>query len=162
MRSIAQAAGVDPALIVHFFGNKEALFSEVMALPVDLGQVFASLANVPRDEVGQALARAVVTAFDDPQTRAVLVGRIRSATSHEEAAGLVRGMVARDLQMLTSGLSDDRPDVRALLIGVQVVGLVTVRYVVGVEPLTSMAPDEVANLMAPIFQRLLVEPLEDA
>jgi AcrR family transcriptional regulator len=161
MRSIASAAGVDPALIVHFFGSKEALFRDVMALPPQLAQLFGSIAAAPRDEVGRRLAEAVVGSLENPATRSIVLGRIRSSATHPDAVELVRELVSRDMAFLTSALTDDRQEIRARLVGVQVVGLAFVRYVVGIEPLASMPPAEVVDLLAPIFQRLLVEPLAD-
>jgi AcrR family transcriptional regulator len=161
MRSIAESVGVDPALIVHFFGTKEALFEEVMALPPAIEDLFRTIAQLPRGQVGRRLAAAIVASLDNPETRAVVVGRIRSAATHPGAAALVREMVSRDLGLLTRTLTDDRPETRAVLLGVQVTGLAVVRYIAAIEPLASMPPDQLVDLVAPVFQRLLVEPLAE-
>jgi AcrR family transcriptional regulator len=160
MRAIAQRAGVDPALVLHFFGSKEGLFREVMAMPPAFTDALASLATGPRETVGRRLAEVVVAALENPATRAVVVGRIRSATSHAEAAELVRQTVTRDLMALASALTDDHPEARAAFAAVQVVGVTLVRYIVAVEPLASMPPNELVDAMAPAFQRCLVEPLD--
>ncbi len=86
-------------------------------------------------------------------------GRIRSASSHPQAAALVRETVAGDLSRLTEAISDDRPHTRAVLVGAQLVGLALARYVVLVEPLASLPPAEVVALIAPVFQHYLVGPL---
>ncbi len=115
----------------------------------------------PRETAGERFAQAVVRAMDNPATRSIIIGRIRSAATHEEAAGLVRDLVSKDLGVITRSMANDQPAERAVLVGVQVVGLVVARYVAAIEPLASMPSAEVARLMAPIFQRLLVEPLGD-
>ena len=161
MRSIASAAGVDPALIVHFFGSKEALFREVTALPPVLESVIKSIAESPREEVGRRFAQAVVAMLENPETRLVVLARIRAAASHAEAAELVRELVSRDIGLLTSALTDDAPETRAVLVGTQIVGLAFARYVVAVEPIASMATAELVDVLAPTFQRLLVGPLTD-
>ena len=158
-RSIATAAGVDPALVVHFFGSKEQLFHEVMKLPPGMADRLAGLADVPRAEVGRRLAEVIVAGFENPASQRIIVGRIRSASQHPEAAELVRQAVAGDLVRLTAALDVDQPDVRAVLAGVQVVGTALARYVVRVEPLASMPAPQLIDLLAPTFQRLLVEPL---
>jgi AcrR family transcriptional regulator len=158
-RLIATAAGVDPALVVHFFGSKEQLFNEVMTLPPGLADAITSLAQGPRAEVGRRLAEVIVAGFENPATRRIIIGRIRSASQHPEAAELVRQAVAGDLARLTAALDVDQPDVRAVLAGVQVVGTALARYVVRVEPLASMPAPRLVELLAPTFQRLLVEPL---
>jgi AcrR family transcriptional regulator len=161
-RSIATAAGVDPALVVHFFGSKEQLFHEVMKLPPGLADVIAGLAQVPRAEIGRRLAEVIVAGFENPASQRIIVGRVRSASQHPEAAELVRQAVAVDLARLTSALDVDQPDVRAVLAGVQVVGIALARYVVRVEPLASMPAARLVELLTPTFQRLLVEPLPAA
>ena len=158
-REIAAAAGVDPALVVHFYGNKDDLFREVMALPPVIADALERIAEGPRETVGRRLAEVVVGALENPASRTVVVGRIRCASTHPDAAALVRETVSRDLHALASSLTDDRPETRAVLVGAQVVGISLARYVVLVEPLASMSPADVIELIAPTFQHYLVEPL---
>jgi AcrR family transcriptional regulator len=158
-RRIAAAAGVDPALVVHFYGSKEELFRQVMALPPAIADALERLADGPRETIGQRLAELIVGALENPASRTITLGRIRCATTHPDAAALVRETVTRDLGRLATAVTDDQPDVRAVLIGAQVVGLALARYVVLVEPLASMTPSEVVEVVAPTFQHYLVEPL---
>jgi len=158
-RRIAGAAGVDPALVVHFYGSKEDLFRQVMVLPPAVADALEHLADGPRETVGRRLAQLVVGALENPGSRTVVLGRIRCATTHPDAAALVRETVTRDLGALASALTDDDPDTRAVLVGAQVVGIALARYVVLVEPLASMSASEVIDIVAPTFQRYLVEPL---
>jgi AcrR family transcriptional regulator len=160
-RAIAAAAGVDPALVVHFYGSKEDLFREVMQLPPDVAGALLRMADAPRAELGRRLAELVVAALENPATRPIVLGRIRSASSHPDAAALVRETVTRDLGALTGAITDDRPETRAVLIGVNVVGVALARYVVLVEPLASLPAPEVVELIAPTFQRLLTGPLTE-
>jgi AcrR family transcriptional regulator len=158
-RKIGAAAGVDPALVVHFYGAKDELFRQVMALPPAIADALDRLVDGPRETVGRRLAEAVVGALENPASRSTMLGRIRCAATHPDAAALVRGTVTRDLRRVTTALTDDQPDVRAVMLGAQVVGLALARYVVLVEPLASMKPAEVIAVVAPAFQHYLVEPL---
>ena len=101
-RAIGAAAGVDPALVVHFYGSKEDLFREVMTLPPEVSDALVAIADAPRDELGRRLAQLVVAAIESPETRPIVLGRIRSASSHPDAAALVRETVTRDLTLLTT------------------------------------------------------------
>ena len=160
-RSIATAAGVDPALIVHFYGSKDELFRQVMQLPEEISAALVQVAEGERAQMGRRLAQLVVGALENPGTRPVVLGRIRCASSHQDAAALVRETVTRDLSALTRAITDDRPDVRAVLVGAHVVGIALARYVVRVEPLVSIAPAELVDLLAPSYQQLLCGPLAD-
>ena len=159
IRGIAQASGVDPALVIRFHGSKDALFREVMALPAAVADALERLADGPRETIGRRLAEVVVGLLENPATRPIVLGRIRSAASHPDAAALVRETVTRDLGRLAAALSDDEPEARAVLVGAHVVGIAFARYVVLAEPLASLPAAEVVELIAPTFQRYLVEPL---
>jgi AcrR family transcriptional regulator len=161
IRGVAREAGVDAALVIRFYGSKDALFREVMALPPAAAEALERIADGPRETVGRRLAELIVGLLENPETRAIVLGRIRSAVSHPEAAGLVRETVTRDVGRLTSALTDDQPDVRAVLAGTHVVGLALARYIVLVEPLASMPAADVVEYAAPTFQRYLVGPLRE-
>jgi Tetracyclin repressor-like, C-terminal domain len=132
-----------------------------MQLPPAVSDALVGVAREPRGQMGRRLAELVVGALENPATRPVLLGRIRSASSNPVAAGLVRETVTRDLSALTRAVGGDRPDERAALLGAQVVGIALARNVVHVEPLASMPPADVIELVAPTFQHYLAEPLTD-
>jgi AcrR family transcriptional regulator len=159
LRGIASEAGVDAALVVRFYGSKDALFREVMALPPTVSEAIAGLADGPTAGVGRRLAEVIVGLLEDPRSRSVVLGRIRSASSHPDAAALVRETVTREVGSLVAALTDDEPETRAVLVGSQVVGLALARYVVRVEPLASLPAADVVDYIAPVFQHYLVGPL---
>jgi AcrR family transcriptional regulator len=159
LRGIAGEAGVDAALVVRFYGSKDALFSEVMALPPAVAAAMTSLADGPTATIGRRLAEVIVGMLEDPRSRAVVLGRIRSASSHPDAAALVRETVTRDVGRLVAAVTDDEPETRAVLVGSQIVGLALARHVVRVEPLASLPAADVIDYIAPTFQHYLVGPL---
>jgi AcrR family transcriptional regulator len=160
LRGIAGEAGVDAALVVRFHGSKDALFREVMALPPAVAEAIAGLADGPSATVGRRLAEAIVGMLEDPRSRSVVLGRIRSASSHPDAAALVRETVTHDVGRLVAALTDDEPATRAALVGSQIVGLALARHVVRVEPLASLPAADVIDHIAPVFQHYLAGPLK--
>lgn len=160
LRSIAQEAGVDPALVVHYFGSKQRLFTSVMRLPFDPSAAIPGILDGDRAQIGARFARFVLSVLESPEGAAHMTGLVRSAASEEEAARLVRELITRDvLGPLADRLGLDHPNLRGSLAGSQVVGLVMARYVVRVEPLASLPGPEVARLIAPVLQHYLAEPL---
>ena len=159
LRGIAAEAGVDAALVVQFHGSKDALFREVMALPPTVAEAMAALAEGPKATVGRRLAEVIVGMLEDPRSRSIVLGRVRSASSHPDAADLVRETVTRDIGRLAAALTDDEPELRAVLVGSQIVGLALARYIVRVEPLASLPAADVIDYIAPTFQHYLVETL---
>jgi AcrR family transcriptional regulator len=160
LRGIAGEAGVDAALVVRFYGSKDALFRDVMALPPAVAEAMAGLADGPKATVGRRLAEVIVRMLEDPRSRSIVLGRIRSASSHADAAELVRDTVTHDVGRLVAAVTDDEPETRAVLIGSQVVGLALARHVVRVEPLASLPAQDVIDYLAPVFQQYLVGKLK--
>jgi AcrR family transcriptional regulator len=159
-RSVAEAAGVDPGLVVHFHGSKAGLFRDALALTVDPGPLVEELLAGPREALGERLARTVNALFENPATRATLLGRVRSAASNPEAAALVREMIRSDIVgPLVRGLGVDQTERRAALVSSQMIGYVVARAIIGVDALAEMSPDETISAFAPTYQRYLAEPL---
>jgi AcrR family transcriptional regulator len=160
MREIAAAAGVDQKLVAHFFGSKHQLFVAVVALPFDPAVVVPQVFGGDRSKIGERVAELILATLEDTDSRQRMTGLIRAAASEPEAARMVRELISREVfAPIVEALGVDDADVRASLLGSQVVGLAMARYIVAVEPLASMAADDVAAAIAPNLHRYLVEPL---
>jgi AcrR family transcriptional regulator len=162
IRGIAADAGVDPALVHHYFGNKDKLFLAAVDAPADPTDLLPTILASPRDELGAAVVRMVLHVWDGPGQAAGLA-LIRSAVSNEWTAKLLREfLVSKVLRRVVSTLGFD-PDVRAAraaLVASQIIGLVMARYVLRLEPLASASPDEVVAAIGPTVQRYLTGDIE--
>jgi AcrR family transcriptional regulator len=155
MRAIAQQAGVDAALVHHFFGTKEQVFVAALELPFQPADVLPQMiAAGPRSEVGERFVRLFLALWREPQGRAPVLALMRSAATNEQAAEMVRQFVT---SALLGRLADllGVPRLRILAAASQLVGLVMLRYVIGVEPLASAGEEEIVQLIAPAIQRYL-------
>ena len=162
IRAIASEARVDPALVVHFFGSKQQLFVTVMELPFDPEDALPRILAGSRRTVGERFARFIVGLLEDEQARSVLTGMVRAAASEPAAARMVRELISRRVVgPLAQGLGAEAAELRATLVGSQIVGLVMARYVVGVEPLASLDPERLVVALGPNLQRYLVGSLGD-
>lgn len=160
IRGVAGQAGVDPALVMHFFGSKQELFVAAMDLPFDVEDVMPKVLAGPRDEVGARVARFAVGLLEDPEARGVLTAIVRAAASEPDAARLVRDAVAtRMVAAIAEGLGGADAELRASLVGSQIIGLVMARHVIAVEPLASLGPDALVAALSPNLQRYLQAPL---
>jgi AcrR family transcriptional regulator len=173
IRGIAARAGVDPALVHHFFGSKQRLFVAAMELPVDPAAVAPALLAGDPAEVGARIVRFVIGLWDDPVTRPVMLGIIRSAASDPVAAGMLRAILAEGpfaaivravmleepYTSLVGPLGRPDAELRATLVGSQLVGLLMARAVVAVEPLASAPPEVIVAAVGPTIQRYLVGDL---
>ncbi|GHE33151.1 TetR/AcrR family transcriptional regulator [Streptomyces cellulosae] len=160
VRGIAKAAGVDSALVHHYFGTKERVFEaavEVAFQPV-LDQR-DSVVEGPLDEVGERMTRMIIGLWENPVTRAPLLAIVRSAVNNDAAAAVFRRLVATQLLRRVAGQLD-RPDaeLRAELAAAQLVGIAMIRYVIRVEPLASADPEDIVRRVAPVVQGHLTGP----
>jgi AcrR family transcriptional regulator len=156
MRAIALAAGVDAALIVHFFQTKARLLREAVRWPFDPETEMARIAAGGRDGAGEALARLVVRTWDSEGDRNAIMTLLRAATVEPAAAELIRDFYQQELfPPLMRALELPEPELRANLLASQLSGLGITRYVLRLEPLAGMSVDELVGWIAPTLQRYL-------
>ncbi|GAB3211379.1 TetR family transcriptional regulator [Marinactinospora endophytica] len=155
VRGIARAAGVDPALVHHFFGAKEQVFVAAMRLPYDPAEVLRGItASSSRHDRAEALLRFLLGAWEDPRTRGPLLALLRSAAAHDAFAVTVRGFLE---DVLSRHIAErfEVPPLRATALLSQVFGLLAMRYVVEVEPLASATVDDIVAVYAPALRALI-------
>jgi hypothetical protein len=73
---------------------------------------------------------------------------------------MLRELVTRVLLVRLAAVAPDRPELRATLVGSQLIGLGMARYVVRIEPLASAPVEEVVAAVAPTVQRYLTGSLD--
>ncbi len=160
IRSIAVEAGVDPALVTHYFGSKQRLFAAVVELPFDPGQVIAQVLDGERAEVGRRLGAFLARMLSTPAVVDRMTGLVRAAATDDEAAARVRTLITEQLLTpLAAALGGEDARLRGALAGSQVVGFLMARHVVGIPPLGELDADRIVALLAPTLQRYLVDDL---
>jgi AcrR family transcriptional regulator len=156
VRAIAADAQVDPALVIHYFGTKEALFTAATGLPPGLPGLIASLADLPLQDFGQALAGSYIRFVDSDDSRNAILALVRSAVSHDEAAAMLRGfLTAQLLPVITERTGHPDAQLRASLIAAQLIGIAMLRHVLRLEALARATPDDIAILVGPVIQQYL-------
>jgi AcrR family transcriptional regulator len=153
LRGIARAAGVDPALVHHYFDGKEELFVAAMQLPFNPAEVLPALfadADGP-DEVAERMVRFILSIWRDADTRAPFLALLRSATGSETGAAMMRSFVAQALIARVAEHLPPAPDreLRLNLAVAHVIGVMLIRYVVRVEPIASADEEDVIGRMLP-------------
>jgi AcrR family transcriptional regulator len=156
VRAIAGRAGVDAAMVNHWFGGKEGLFGEaVLKLPFNPQDVVEILVASPPDLLGDTIVRTFLSRWD-ASGGGVFTALIRSVASHDEAAAMLRDFFFKFVfKQVIGKFSPDHQDLRATLLATQIVGLGLVRYVARFEPLASADIDTLAAAIAPTLQRYI-------
>jgi AcrR family transcriptional regulator len=168
IRGIAADAGVDPALVHHFFGTKERLFAAAMRLPVVPGELIGAVlaGGGPAragESLGERLVRAMLGAWDVHEIRDTFLGLLRSAATSEQAMTMLRQFVTEAILARLSAAAraadPAQARLRAALVASQVVGLGLTRYLVGLDPLTEASTDELVAAIGPTLDRYLTGDL---
>jgi AcrR family transcriptional regulator len=160
LRQVALQAGVDPALVSHFYGKKLDLFLAVVELPVEPATIIGRVLEGDKDAAGLRLATFILEVLDDEVRRRPMIGMVRAATAEPEAAKLVRDFLARNIiAPIAEGLGSADADYRAALVMSQVNGFAIARYVIGLEPLVNRSNEQLAADLGVTLQRYLLADL---
>lgn len=157
IRTVAAAAGVDPALVHHYFGAKEDLFRAALAFPVDPARLLPTVLAGGPEGIGERLVRTFLEVWDSP-VGAAGVALLRSAVSNEWTARLLREfLVTQVLRRVLDHLEVDPAELplRGGLVATQLAGLALTRYVLRLEPIAGAEPATLVAAAGPTVQRYL-------
>jgi AcrR family transcriptional regulator len=156
IRAVARRAGVDAALVHHYFDSKDELFIEAMAIPVDPRQIAAQILDGPLEEIGRRVATVFLGLWESPEGAQRMKALFRSILTSDEVARMMREGIG---QMIIQPISQvlDVPDaqLRVGLVASQLVGAAIVRYLVGLEPVASVDVETLIDRLAPVLQQHL-------
>jgi AcrR family transcriptional regulator len=160
IRGIAAEAGVNPALVHHFFGSKEQVFAAALELPVNPAMVLSTILDGPREEIGERILRLFLGLWRESDTRKSFLALVRSVSTNESAALMLRQFVERVMMArVAEALAIPRLRLNALIS--HIMGIAMLRYIIGVEPMASADEDELVATIAPVIQRYIEgEPIE--
>lgn len=147
IRAVAADAGIDPSMVMRYYGSKEGLFAA--AADVDLR--LPDITDLPKDRIGEALVRHFVGRWDDDSTLIVL---LRSAVTHDGAAARLRTIFTDQVVALTGDPT------RAALVAGQMLGIALCRYVLEFPPMVALDADALATAVGPTIQRYVTAPIE--
>ena len=164
IRQIATGAGVDPALVHHYFGTKEELFVETVRPPINPAEVIPKVIAGGVDGMAERLLETFLSVWEHPVSGPAFEALLRGAFANRISAKLIREFFAVQIMrraILNLGEVVDPATVplRANLIASQLFGLATIRYILKFEPLASAPREAVVAAVAPNLQRYLTGDL---
>jgi AcrR family transcriptional regulator len=154
IRAIASDAGIDPAMVMRYYGNKEKLF----AAAADFDLRLPDLTGLPAADYGRTLARHFVRRWEADDTFLAL---LRAGVSNEPARDRMRQIFADQIGPLAAAVSPaGEAPTRAGLVASQILGMAFCRYALRLPPLAAMSADELVGWLAPTLQRYLTAPAQ--
>jgi AcrR family transcriptional regulator len=151
LRAVAADVGVDPALVIRYFGSKQELFAAAAEFTLDLPDLTA----VHPDDVADALLPSFFAVWEDDTT---FVALLRAAMTSPTAADTMRRIFATQVAPKLATITPDNPAQRAGLMGAFVVGLAATRYVLANPAVADLGHDELIAWARPVIRQLLVGP----
>lgn len=153
LRQIAMLAGVDPSLISHHFGSKQKLFVEAVFPLLDGPRLLPSAFEGDRATLGLRLATLFVSLASQPSTQDLMLGILRSVSSEEKAAEMVRRFMGNTMTAtVTSQLPGPNKELQANILSGQMIGVFVARYIVKAEPIASISSEELIQYLTPRIQ----------
>lgn len=158
IRSIAARAGVDTALVHHYFGTKADLFAEAAGVPIRPDLVVPMILGGPREEAGERIVRFVLEGFEREEVRRRGVMLLRTAVGGKLGTPLIVGFLSRELlPRVAARLDVPDAELRSDLVASQIAGMLMVRYVLRVQPLADAPIEELVRRVGPTIQRYLFD-----
>jgi AcrR family transcriptional regulator len=162
IRAVAAAAGVDSALVHHYFGTKEKLFAAAVHIPIDPMDIIGPLREVPVSEIGYRLPSMLLPLWDSDLGTG-FIATLRSVLAGSEV-NLFRTFIEDVITVEVGSRVDNPPGsgtIRIQFVASQLVGVVMARYILQLEPFASLPPEQIAQTIAPNLQRYLTGDLPD-
>jgi AcrR family transcriptional regulator len=160
IRAVAAAAGVDSALVHHYFGTKEKLFAAAIHIPIDPMDIIGPLRDVPVDELGHRIP-SILLALWDSEVGASFIATLRSVLAGSEV-NLFRTFIQDVIGVEVGSRIDSPPGtglIRVQFVASQLVGIIMARYILEFEPFASLPAQQIADTVAPNLQRYLTGEL---
>lgn len=148
IRAVAAEAGVDPALVMHYFGNKAELFAAVSRLEI----TFPDLTDVAPERLADVLVPFLVRVWDPGGSFLPL---LRAAATNRAAADALLELFVEKVAPALSTVTPDRAAERTAMVGSQVLGIAMARNVVGVPALVAMDDATLTEWLRPVLAHYL-------
>lgn len=155
-RAIAAEAGVNVALVNHYFGSKRYLFAAALRLPLHVREKVAALVRSDSADVGEQLVRMYLGMWKDPAFRGPVTVMVRSIfTDDEAAAALGEFLAAEMIGPVVAASGRDQSELRISLVISQLVGLAGGRHILGAPALVKADVEHLVACVGPVIQHYL-------
>jgi AcrR family transcriptional regulator len=152
IRGIAADAGIDPSMVMRYFGSKDQLFAA--AAEFDLR--FPDFTDLDRADVGRSLVSHFLERWESDEALVIL---LRSSATNADAARRMQQIFTTQLQPLVESLVPATESAwRGGLIATQILGLAWCRFVLRLPPVVTMTRAEIVDSVGPTIQRYLGLP----
>jgi AcrR family transcriptional regulator len=150
VRAIAREAGIDPSMVMRYYGSKEGLFAAVIDVELD----FPDPDGIDPATIGVVLVEHFLELWERD---GVLRTLLRVGVTNDAGADRLRDVFRTQLVPAARAFGHSAADAdrRAALVASQVLGMALVRYVLRFGPAADLSRQDVIAWLAPTVQRYL-------
>lgn len=148
IRAVAAQAGIDPSMVMRYFGSKAGLFAAASTTNL----LVPDLRSVPRAKRGEFMVRHFVERWEHNPGDDTLVFLLRTAVTNDAVAVQLHAKFNDLITAPIAALGYKEAERRGALIGIQLLGLALCRYVLHLEPIASADVDTLVADVAPAVQ----------
>ncbi|MFD5634006.1 TetR family transcriptional regulator [Streptomyces sp. NPDC127077] len=157
IRAVAADAGIDPSMVMRYYGNKARLFDAALDIDLDL----PDLSAVPAGDRAEALVRHFLRRWEHDEAGDALLLLLRSAVTNEHAAERMHAIFATQVAPALAGAAGPEQAARAGLVSAQLLGLALTRYILRIPTVARLSPEQIVATLAPAVQATLEGPATD-
>jgi AcrR family transcriptional regulator len=162
IRRVAAAAGVDQALVLHYFASKDGLFAAALRADPPLRELVELTEEGDVRTLGVRLVRRYLEMWEDPGRSGRMLAVFRAASTSPSAAAMVTAFIGEAVMApLARSIGSANAELRATLAGSHLFGTSVARYVLRVEPLASLPGEALVAYLGPVIQHYLTGDLDE-
>lgn len=170
LRAITSEAGVDVAMVKHFFGDKQGLFDEAILQHADRMESALNLDDVPLEEFPDRFAEVFLQLWEKEPTASTFIALIRAALESPDNRDHLESALQNRLIPVMHRLLRPSPDGSSApagssaagdqhptqLLGAHLLGLGIARYILRLAPIADLPREVMAREVAETVRRYLV------
>jgi AcrR family transcriptional regulator len=161
LRAVAREAGVDPALVHHYFEGKSSLFVAAMALPFDPRQVKEQAETA--EHSGARTIESFLTMWDNAEgSGSSFASCVAAMAASTNVADAMREFVNERVWSNRAPIAGETVATakrRTAMVSSQLMGLAFTRYLLRVPPMATASPKQIGRWIGPTLDRYLEGPL---
>ena len=154
IRAVASRAGVDPALVMQYYGSKDGLFAASAHWFAERKE----LASATLEELPAAALADLLAGMEDPEARCAASAVLRSCLTNESARAVMRDQVMKDKHArIAAAIGGPDAELRAGLLGAVMIGTTIARYLLEIPAVAEASTEDIERVLEPVL-KALVEP----
>lgn len=152
IRGVAADAGVDPAVIIQFYGSESGLFAATLADLASAVELMLAILSGPRKGIGERFTRAYLQLWEDPIAGKKVQSMVRAIIGSPRATAMYRAQLRH---VVTKSGIPAAAQLRRLLGMTHLFGTAIGHHILEIPALDTPSVNQLVRELAPAVDRYL-------